>query len=490
MGKRAAATPPGHSQPVAKARASLQAAFARAAKDQVTPDIFTLDYEGWKLAVINQSRQYYAQRTDGWMRALWIKTKGAAGHTLAGAFLQDTWHVPTEKTPWVYNPKETYTAFEAYLDEKNAVGMAQTSVGPAVDQTATSAVVGSEPRPTPEHVEKDVGTASDAQPIDHDSSKPEKSEPEMTDASASAKPIEQNDTAASAKPEAAEQEMVDAAASAESKGDTADSARPDAAASAESQGDMAPSVKPEEAKQEMVDAAASAELKGDMAASVKPEEAKQEMVDAAASAESKDDMAASVKPDEANEEMVDAAASAESKGDMAASVKPEEAKMVDAAATAESIEQKSDMDMDLELKGSASAAAFGAAGSDQPAQTAPIGGGDDQVKLDRLVVDAVAACMQNEHLASHIETLREDEALGAEDWTFADRDGDQLSDLFTFREWLEDRKLEVPSPLAAALDLWEELEEKRLSACHREEQAAPALNEADSKEGLIHDVWV
>lgn len=191
MGKRGAATSPCKPQPAAKARASLQAAFARSARDQVTPDIFSLDYEGWKLAVINQSsRQYYAQRTDGWMRALWEKAKANAGHDLAGAFLQSTHSVPAGKTPWVYNPKEICTIFETFVKERHETGVAHSSRTDS-DQTATGTVVDAEETVGPgghetSDLEKTIDTASDAQTISCDNTKPEKSDHEMVDAAAAA----------------------------------------------------------------------------------------------------------------------------------------------------------------------------------------------------------------------------------------------------------------------------------------------------------------
>jgi hypothetical protein len=131
-------------RPTAKAR-TLAAAFDRARNQ--TPRSPFLEFEEWRPRVIAESRAYYAQRSEGWMKQLWETVKSLSEHSVAEEFFEETRPIPLDKTRWVHNPKETSEKFDSFLSTRAKTveaskPEASPADAPAVSETATTGAAG------------------------------------------------------------------------------------------------------------------------------------------------------------------------------------------------------------------------------------------------------------------------------------------------------------------------------------------------------------
>ena len=138
MGKRGAGSA-ADGKPAAKAR-TIGAAFDRAKQ---RPLGFP-DFDAWRPRVIAESRAYYGNRSEQWMKTMWEKVKDYSEHSLSQRFFEESLPIPFDKTAWIHNPKETCDKFEAWL---KANGLAAAPVGEEVSAAESSPVVPVPPLP-------------------------------------------------------------------------------------------------------------------------------------------------------------------------------------------------------------------------------------------------------------------------------------------------------------------------------------------------------
>ena len=86
----------------------------------------------WRLRVIDQSRSYYGQRSEQWMRSLMARCQACANHPLLSAYREDAAEQQHQKGHWDVNPKEQCDRFDQWVAkyQKNQV---------SVDEAASSA---------------------------------------------------------------------------------------------------------------------------------------------------------------------------------------------------------------------------------------------------------------------------------------------------------------------------------------------------------------
>lgn len=122
MGKRAGSTAASPAtQPSAKARMSPVSQLLGVTYGptrEVPPEAQLPAYHLWRMQVLEESRSYYAQRSDTWMRILYERCLGCARHPLALEFLDAPTQKQLRKLPWRINPKETCDKFDAFVKSK------------------------------------------------------------------------------------------------------------------------------------------------------------------------------------------------------------------------------------------------------------------------------------------------------------------------------------------------------------------------------------
>ena len=94
-------------------------------------------YHLWRMQVLEESRSYYAQRSDTWMRVLYERCLGYVRHPLVDEFFDAPQQKQLRTLPWRVNPKETCDRFHAFVVSKTGDNGEPAAEGPLdADMTA------------------------------------------------------------------------------------------------------------------------------------------------------------------------------------------------------------------------------------------------------------------------------------------------------------------------------------------------------------------
>lgn len=435
MGKRSAASPDGRTAAAkAKTENLLQCAFRRGAASPVLSS-----FEAWKETVLKEStRAYYTQRSDFWMQSLWEKAKVCAAHSLAEDFLIQTTSIPEGKTPWAFNPKEICAVFDTFVQEKSGAAAESSPASEGAGTTATAATVAEPP------LQSDADTIATGSPIkDSFMDVAEEKHPSLEPTAAV------KDTGAGEKdePVATTQTDVDMLTG-KSESHVGGDAASEATLPHVEVG--MPSIEAETQVDDMPTGKSENHADGDAAsqATLPHVDVGMPSIEAEAHAEVAADCDGGdlIKPT-GQHTGEDEAAPTQSNVSTDAGIRP--------------------------------------AGAPRWEQC-------DSDQLDKLAQIAVDVCLKDDRFQKHIAMVMEHEGLTETEWKFGDPNGDPISDLFNYREWLEDHKMEVQPEIRSALDTWDELEEIRLQKAAaamdlsaKKSEAAPASQRLEDVQGYL-----